>query len=306
MTKTNESWLGIIYGSLAALIWAAFPVMTRFGVSKSNLDPFEITFIRFFVSGILVIPYLLMNKNMKTPIKGLLMITVGLGVPYMLIISFGLKYAPVEQFSIMTPACMILFSLLLSTMILKIKSHKNESLGIITIMIGVLFSVYSTFNSSYIFSHFLFIIGGFLWATYTIASRYYFNSAMYATALVCFFSMILYTPFYLYIKGIEIFSNPLSTLIPQIIYQGFFVSIIALFFYSKSVILLGSTTGSVFAALVPILSTLISAVILKETISLTSISGLFIITIGILITIFKASQWKNIFQLFKDKKINRL
>lgn len=287
MNINKNYGLGITYGITAALIWAAFPVMTRFGVAKSNFDALDMTFIRFITSGILVSPYLLISKHRKVPFAGLVTMMMGLGAPYMLTIALGLKFSPVEFFAVITPTSMIIFSLLLNRFFMKKDISTNEYVGIFIIMIGVVFSGYFSVNNSDIIAYLLFILGGLLWAIYTISSQYYCDSALYATALVSFSSMIIYTPLYIYLKGLDIFLVPISTLAPQIIYQGILVSIVALFFYSKSVFLLGSTLGSVFAALVPALAILISAFTLNEIPSLFSILGLFTITIGMVITIFK-------------------
>lgn len=68
--------------------------------------------IRFF-SGLLAILYFICsfrkNKNIKIPIIGIAIMVIGLSAPYILVISLGLKFAPVEQFSVDTPASMIAF-----------------------------------------------------------------------------------------------------------------------------------------------------------------------------------------------------
>nr|WP_174506039.1 DMT family transporter [Acinetobacter sp. Marseille-Q1620] len=299
MNKINTYWTGVICGLLAALIWAAFPVMTRFGVARSSFDAWDMTFIRFIFSGLLSIPYLLYSRTRqykKIPIHGICLMVFGLGAPYMFIIASGLKLAPVEQFAVVTPASMIVFSLFLGLIFLKNKIYINEILGISVIVSGVVLVGYYASSGSNIYSYLLFLIGGMMWAIYTVSSRYYCDSALYATALVSLFSMLLFAPVYLALKGFEIFSVPFNILIPQLIYQGLLVSIVALFFYSKSVFLLGSTAGSVFAALVPALATIISAISLHELPHFYSVIGLIIITIGMILTIVR---WEN---LFPNKK----
>jgi len=294
MKNQNKYWVGVLCGLIAAFIWAAFPVMTRFGVARSNLDAWDMTFLRFIFSGLLLAPYLfyssIKHKQKKIPIIGIVIMVVGLGAPYMLVIAQGLKFAPVEQFAAVTPASMIAFSLILSVIFLKNKILNNEYLGISIIIAGVILVGFFAFNGSSIYSYLLFLLGGVMWAMYTVASRYYCDSALYATGLVSFFSMLFYSPIYFYLKGLDIFSIPIGVLLPQIIYQGFFVSIVALYFYSKSVFLLGSTVGSVFAALVPALATIISAISLNELPHISSVMGLLIITVGMIITIVK---WKS-------------
>ncbi|QIC71725.1 MULTISPECIES: DMT family transporter [Acinetobacter] len=291
MALKNKYLIGVIYGLMASIIWAAFPVMTRFGVAKSNFDEWDMTFIRFFLSGLIAIPYLLFKFKSQNPVKvplhSIIIMTIGLGAPYMYVISSGLKLAPVEQFAVVTPSSMIAFSLLLSIIFFKTKIHLNEYIGISIILFGVLLIGFISFGTSSLYSYLFFLLGGAMWAAYTVVSKHYCSSPLYATMIVSFYSLILYLPIYLYKKSFDIFFISPDILIPQLIYQGIFVSIIALFFYSQSVLILGATSGSVFAALVPALATITSALTLNEFPEISSILGLFIISIGMMITVIK-------------------
>lgn len=167
----------------------------------------------------------------------------------------------------------------------------NEYVGIAIILGGVISIGILAFDESNIYSFLLFLLGGAMWAMYTVSSRHFCSSALHATALVSIISLIVYAPLYFYMKSFDIFSFPIEVLMPQLLYQGVFVSLVALYFYSKSVLILGATGGSVFAALVPALATIISALTLYELPKLSSIIGLIVISLGMIITIIK---WKNI------------
>lgn len=291
MFKDKTYFKGILYGLIAASIWGGFPVMTRYGVSKSSLDALDITFIRFIISGLLLLPYFIyqtnFKKNKKVKVKGVVLMTIGLGAPYMLTIAEGLKMAPVQIFAIVTPSIMIIFTLVIGSFVFKNRINLKEYIGVFSILIGLILVGYFTFTQLNFNSYLFFILGGVLWAVYTISSKYYCDSALYSTAIVCVFSMILYTPFYLFLKGGYIFSIDLNVILPQVFYQGILVSIVALFFYSRSVLILGSTKGSIFGALVPVLATIISYFFLKEEIIVLTVFGLILITSGIFITILK-------------------
>ena len=81
---------------------------------------------------------------------------------------------------------------------------------------------------------------------------------------------------------------PLQLLLPHIVYQGFFVSILALYLYSQAVLLLGPAVGSLFAALVPGLATVIAALFLHEQPALATIAGLLLVTLGMGVALFRA------------------
>ena len=92
-----------MYGLAAALIWGGFPVMTRLGVSQSGLGQDDITFIRYAVSGLILAPFMSRSLLSRFSWKAIVMVVTGIGFPYMLIVSAGLKDAPVEVFALITP-----------------------------------------------------------------------------------------------------------------------------------------------------------------------------------------------------------
>ncbi|MCY1381832.1 hypothetical protein D9M69_697890 [compost metagenome] len=73
---------------------------------------------------------------------------------------------------------------------------------------------------------------------------------------------------------------PLGDIGVQAFYQGVMVSTVALFFFSKSVQILGAAVGATFAALVPGAATLLALLVLDERPSATAIAGLVIVTGG--------------------------
>ena len=55
---TSEYVRGALYGLAAVSIWAGFIVVARLGI-RTNLTPWDITAIRFAVSGSVLLPYVL-------------------------------------------------------------------------------------------------------------------------------------------------------------------------------------------------------------------------------------------------------
>ncbi len=89
---TSKRMAGLLYGLGAAVIWGGFPVMTRFGVTSSGLDMYDVTFIRFAVASLLTFPVLIKARWPDWRVTGLL--TLGIGAPYILVVSDGLARAP--------------------------------------------------------------------------------------------------------------------------------------------------------------------------------------------------------------------
>lgn len=278
---------GIACGLASALIWGAFPVVTRLGLTHTSLDSYDITLIRFGVSGILLLPYLL-----KAGLRGLTwtqiaLLVGGIGAPYMLVVAQGLKRAPVEQFAIVTPASMIVFSTIASTILLRARLVWTEVVGIALIVAGVLSAGMRELMVSHggASTYAIFVAGGLLWSVYTVCAKRFSVTALHATAVVSVFSIAVYLPFYLAFRGLHVLQASPADIGLQAIYQGVLVSMVALFFYSKSVQLLGPAIGATFAALVPGAATLLAALLLREMPRPAVLAGLAVVMVGMTLTL---------------------
>ncbi|MFG1324455.1 DMT family transporter [Xanthobacter variabilis] len=273
---------GILCGLASACIWGAFPVVTRLGLTHTPLDGYDITFIRYAVSGVVLLPYLMRAGLRGLSWKAIALMVAGIGAPYMLVVSFGLSHAPVEQFAVVTPASMIVFSTLISVWALGMRFAAQALAGIAIIILGVALAGYQGLTSPHASSlaFFIFLAGGLLWAVYTVSSKVYSTSALHGTAVVSVFSMLLYSPFYLALNGARLLDIPVMDLVVQAVYQGLLVSVAALFFYSSAVQMLGAAIGATFAALVPGSAIVLAALMLGEPPNMVAIAGLLIVTTG--------------------------
>lgn len=272
---------GIACGFAAALIWGGFPVMTRLGVAYSSLDMYDVTFLRFAVSGVLLAPVLL-RQGLGVGPGAVALMVVGIGAPYMLVVAHGLALAPVGLFAVLTPGTMILFSVLLSAWWLRSRLPARQRFGIAAILAGACLAGYEDLRSAAGNGPAigLFVLGGLLWAVYTVSTRLFAIGALHATAIVSVVSALIYTPVYFAMKGSAIFQAPAGTLLIQAVYQGVLVSILALYLYSKGVAVLGPAIGASFAALVPVLAVIEAWLLLGERPAVPSLFGLAIVTVG--------------------------
>jgi drug/metabolite transporter (DMT)-like permease len=214
---------------------------------------------------------------------------VGIGAPYMLVVSYGLALAPVGLFAVLTPGTMIVFSALLNAVWLKSRMPARERVGITAIVAGGCIAGFQSFlsaaNSGTAVG--LFVFGGLLWAIYTVSTKAFAIGALRATTIVSVVSALIYSPVYFAMKGLAILDAPARELLTQTVYQGILVSILALYLYSKSVSLLGPTIGASFAALVPVLAVIEASLLLGERPSAASLIGLVVVTVGMVLNLLK-------------------
>jgi drug/metabolite transporter (DMT)-like permease len=288
MEAKQGSWAtGVLCGLAAALIWGGFPVMTRLGVAYSSLDHYDITFLRFVVAGTLLAPVLFRSGLRGLGPIPILLMVLGIGAPYILIVSGGLARAPVSQFAVLTPGSMIAVSVVLSSMYLGNHLPVRERIGLALIAVGICLVGYQAIAGAAVskVATGLFLLGGVLWALYTVIAKAYSVGALHATAVVAVFSALLYTPIYIVMKWGNVFHAPVRELAGQAFYQGVMVSIGALYFYNKSVAILGPTIGASFVALVPVFAFIEASLLLGEAPTLLSLAALVVVTGGMLVNV---------------------
>jgi drug/metabolite transporter (DMT)-like permease len=178
---------------------------------------------------------------------------------------------------------MVMFSAGLGVVLLKEKLTFRQGAGIAAIVVGsglaaVEFMAHEHGITAAIG---LFVAGGFLWAIYTVAVKRSNISAFTATGFVSAASFLIYCPLYLYFRGFELVSHPWQAIVEQAIYQGVLMSVVALYFYSRAVSLLGASIGASFAALAPVISMIEAVFLLGEVPSALSAVGLAVSVVGI-------------------------
>lgn len=282
---------GAAWGIFAISIWVGWILLTRYGVT-TTLSPYDITALRFTCAGLLLLPIVIRNGLgiHKIGFKTWAVICIGAGVPYVMIASTGLKFAPAAQAGALIPGTMPLWAALLAMYFLKEKISGIRKLGLALIPVGIIIFVgvgLTHFETGYWRGHLLFIVAAICWASFTVAMRRAsatgFN-ALQAAAVVSVVSAIIYLPIYVLWLPHRIAEAPLDAVLIQTIYQGIFVSIISLFSYARAVSILGASLGASFASLVPVLAMLAAIPLLGEIPKPTDYLGIAAVTIGVFLS----------------------
>jgi drug/metabolite transporter (DMT)-like permease len=87
---------------------------------------------------------------------------------------------------------------------------------------------------------------------------------LHAAAIAAVGSLITYVPVYVIISGTNLFSAPWRDVALQAFVQGFLTPVISFWLYGRAVSILGASNGSAFAALSPVMTTLLAIPILGE------------------------------------------
>ena len=282
---------GALWGLFAISIWVGWILLTRHGVTTS-LSPYDITALRFACAGLLLLPIVVRRgvaiKTVGLPL--LFVICFGAGVPYVLIASGGLQFAPAAHAGALVPGTMPLWAALLAMVFLHEKISGMRRIGLMMIPVGIVIFVglgLTDFALGYWRGHLLFLTAAVCWASFTVAMRRASSKGLtplHAAAIVSVVSAAWYLPVYAFFLPHRIAEASWSVIAVQTIYQGVFVSIISLFAYAKAVSILGASLGASFASLVPVLAMLAAIPLLGEVPAPADYFGIAAVTIGVFLS----------------------
>jgi drug/metabolite transporter (DMT)-like permease len=279
---------GAAFGLAAASIWAGWSPITRVGVT-TQLDAWDVAILRFGVAGIVLIPMLLWQGLALDRIgwRGLVLMIIGGGVPYVLLAATGLALAPAHDQAALNPGTVPLFVALIGVIAVGEKLTATRRLGLFLIAAGaaLLIGWYAaSWDTSRTLGHALGLAAAFLWACFTVIIGKGKLDSLHAAALVSTGSLLIYLPVYLAMFGTRLTLLPTTDLAVQTIYQGVLVTVVSLVFYGAAMDILGMSGGAAFGALVPALSGLFAIPLLGEWPNPIDWLGMLLVSGGVYLT----------------------
>ncbi len=279
---------GALWGLGAISIWVTWILYTRVGVTSptSKMSPYDLVALRFACAGIVMLP-LLLRRGLAIGEVGLLnwLLMVGCaGVPYVLLASTGLQFAPAAQAGALIPGTLPLWAALLGLFVLKEHISGLRRIGLALIPVGlatILGAGLFHFETGFWRGHLLFMAASMTWATFALAVRRSAIDPMHAAAIVSVISMVVYLPIYLLFLPHQLTHTPWSAIIGQTLFQGIIVSIVSLVAFARAVNILGASLAASFASLVPVMAMLAAIPLLGEIPGKTDVIGIAVITVGV-------------------------
>jgi drug/metabolite transporter (DMT)-like permease len=290
-TSPTNYLVGAAWGLFAISIWVGWILLTRYGVT-TNLSAYDIAALRFACAGLILLP-IVIQRGLGIRQVGWtkwLIICCCAGVPYVLLASSGLAFAPAAHAGALIPGTMPLWAALLAMYFLHEKIAGPRRVGLMLIPVGIAIFIgagLTQFESGYWRGHLLFLAAALTWASFTVAMRAASSTGftpLHAAAVVSVVSAVVYLPIYVLWLPHHIADAPMSAIVTQTIYQGIFVSIISLFAYARAVAMLGASLGASFASLVPVLAMLLAIPLLGEQPRVQDYFGIAAVTVGVFLS----------------------
>lgn len=257
---------------------------------RGHLTPFDISALRFGISGLILLPVLFRKGFNIGPygIIGGVILALTMGATYNMLVIYGMRFAPASHAAGIINTTMLVGATLGGIILLKEKTTKLRIIGVMICIIGVscLLIAKSTNSHPQMFwGHMIFLLSGLMWAVYAVCVKAWKVDPLHATAAVGCVSGAIFLPIYLLFIPSHISMENLNEVLFQGFYQGILTSIIALVFYNKGIEYLGASTSSAFIPLVPILATLIAIPALGEIPNSLEWAGIIIAACGVLLAV---------------------
>lgn len=283
ITSRNGAIFSVLF---AVCVWAGWTIVSSFSV-RGSLTAYDITALRFGVSGLFLLPVLI-KKGMRIGplgIWGSILMAALLGAPFNIITIFGMKFAPASHAAGLINTTMLTITTLGGLFLLREKTSFMRLLGIVLSLSGIGALLYATDaaheSANLMLGHALFMLGGATWAGYALCAKAWKVDPLQATAAVCVISGAFYLPIYLAFLPSHIGMHNIGEVVFQGTYQGVINSIFALLCFNRGIAVLGASTSSAFLPLVPALATLAAIPALGEIPGPMEILGIGLAATGV-------------------------
>ena len=278
---------GCALALLAVVIWSGWLVITRVAVT-STLTAEDLSALRFGSAGLILLPVVWRRGFALDRLgwRGLALIVICAGVPYVLLASHGLTLATAAEAGVLIPGTIPLFVALISAFTVHEKIGRVARIGLALIVAGVALIVVPALLDAagwQLIGYAICLVSAIMWAAYTIEARRIGMDALHLTAIIMVISGVLFLPIYLLVPGQGLWHASVPEFWVQLIYQGPLTGIVALLVYTRAVAILGATRASAFTALLPLSAMLLAIPVIGEWPSLGNAIGAVLAAAGVLL-----------------------
>lgn len=280
-------WLGAAAALATVLLWAAGLVATRFGVTGS-LSLWDVIFLRLAMPAVLLAPILVRfmqrpgNPSPNHSFWFVVMIA-GAGLPFMLVGSGGMVFAPAAHAGALMPGSMPLFAALFAVLLLDESFNTQRKLGTALMLLGAIavggWQAFQGTSDAWR-GDLMFVCAGAMWACYTIGLKKTGIGAWQAAALVYVMSFLAYAPVYLLWLDSRLLTAPAFEIWVQIA-QSVGSGLLSMAAYSYAVRRLGAAPAAAFGALTPALTALLAIPLLGEWPETVTWIGIVAVSLGV-------------------------
>lgn len=275
------------YAAAAAvvLIWAAYPVATRAGVTGSFAAQ-DLVHLRFAVGALLFLPYLMLQSraiDRDTLLRGI-PLTLFQGVGMAALVIFGLQFAPANHAAALGPGVAPAWVALLGFLVFARRPSARVIVGAAVCAMGVITLCAWSASAAppgALTGDALFLAASALGALYVLQLRKWGIGALQGAAIVTLYSALIVVPWHVWSGSNALWQVGPYELLWQVLWQGVLIGCVALVALNHAIARLGPERSIAVVALVPALSALLGLLFLGEIPSAAEIAAIVAISAGV-------------------------
>lgn len=282
----------------ALLVWSSWAIVARWGFANSELDAWDLGFLRFFFAAVCMTPVLIRKGWRGLSWSTILLIAFCAGPGYATFAYAGLEFAPSSHGAALTAGMLPLF-----TTALAVWMKQTKLTGfLITGLVLILSAAFAFFldglqgaGDLIWLGDLLLICGPALWAVYTVKIKQEKIDAFHATAIVSVIGFLIYLPIYFAVgTPQQLLTTDWQILLAQGLFHGIIVVVFALTLYSHAVTNLGPAITTMSLSIVPGVTAIAAWFILQEPFSQWSRWGVLLDGFGIICVVLAAREQRRI------------
>jgi drug/metabolite transporter (DMT)-like permease len=285
--NSRERAIGFACVSLAAAIWAVYPVVTRMGL-KQSFEPAELIILRFGVSALLLAPLFL--RDLRTLSTGAWVkgahLAICHGTLLTLLLFEGLRRAPAAHSPAIMQGLIPLWVALFLWLTRKEQIAPRRKIGLLTIALGaVVLGTASVggYDMRTMSGDLLFVAASALAAGYFVQMQSVAMPSAVATMFVSFYSILAILPWWISSRAETNCFKLCREIAAQAFVQGMLLAVVSVLALNRAIAALGSQTTSVFLSIVPAGTAMIGWIVLDEHPSATEMMAIALVVGGMLV-----------------------
>lgn len=294
-------WLGVGSAITVLVIWTSFILIARVS-AKGHLSPFDIAFVRFVFSGMVVLLFLvgrgrwLLGQLGPTPrvaLRRAAALAATAGVGYCTLAYSAFFFAPVSHAAVLLPGSLPLHTAAFAVLLLGERFGRARLAGLVAIVGGDLLvggtSLLQAFTGDGTWRGDLLFLGAAMtWGLYTVLCRRWHLDAVPATCAIALGCLATYVPLFVLgtaagVVPTKLAIAPWSEIAFQAVYQGGLAMLAAGVAFTQVIKTFGPVRTTMITALVPVLATVLAVPLLGEPLTLSAGVGLVCVTLGLLV-----------------------
>lgn len=264
--------------------WSGFNIVSRMG-GRSVLTPYDIAALRFGVSLLVLLPFVVRMKFSATPLQLFLLALSG-GLSYAPLVYAGFALAPAAHAGVLVNGGIPFATALIAWAFMGYRPGGRAIVSLVIAALGIALIAYRSLSETHPdaqrqwLGDLFFIAAAACMATMGLLVRKWQVRPLEAMMGVAFFSAPIYLLIYWLFLPKTLMAAPASALWLQMFYQGVIAATVAGMLYAYANLTIGPMKASLMLALVPALSALAAGPLLGEHIGAIVWTGVALVTLG--------------------------